>query len=606
MSTLSNNKSQGGKKHHSDEIRYAARSLFLRKQTIPEIEEELNVPRRTLYSWMDRDDWKALLRNESVEEAIQRRLTVLAEKEDKTDRDLNEIDRLIASLSKLGRARQIEINNAKLKAAPVDSDIVQDNRKKIEGAPAVVRSKNRKNKIKNDVSFLTEKDFKQKFHKNYFAYQVELANAKKYRNRDLLKSRQIGASWYLSQESSEDATLTGDNQIFLSATRAQAEVFKTYIVNLYQEHFDIELKGNPMVLNTANGPASLYFLSNNSKSAQSYHGHVIIDEFFWIHKFNELYKVATGMAAHKKWRRTLLSTPSAVTHEAYDLWTGDRYQKRFKRKREEFPGFKEMQSGVLCPDNHWRKIITLDDAEAGGCDLFDKEELKIEYSPEEFRQLFMCEFMDDTMGVFRLADLQACGIDTDIWEDYDPKADRPLGNLPVYGGYDPSRHRDDASFVIIAAPLKPGGKFRLVQKLHWKDKSFTWQADQIRQLTKRFNFQHIGVDTTGPGLGVFDIIKNFFPLAQPIHYSVNSKTALVQKAKSVIEPGRLEYPAEWTDFVHAFLTIRQTSTSNGGMTYSAGRTNSTGHADVAWATMHALIHEPMDTSRQSCSSVAFG
>lgn len=593
-------------KRYTEETKIAARSLYIRRFTIPEIADELNVPRRTLYYWQGEYDWEAFLRHESVEDAIQRRLTILVEKENKTDRDLNESDRLIKQLRELSRFRQAEIGNAKLRAEAPDSESVKTVQKKISGAPAVVRSKNRKNKIKNDLSFLTEKDFKQKWFKRWYKGQREMYEAQKHRNRFVLKSRQIGFTWYCSQEALIRAVLTGTDHIFLSATKRQSEVFRKYITKLVAEDFDIELKGNPLLINTEHGKAGLHFLSNNSMSAQSESGHVYIDEAFWIRKFAELYKVATAMATHKHLTRTVFSTPSAVNHEAYPLWSGEEFNKRFKRKRVEFPGFKELQSGILCPDNHWRKIITLDDAINGGFELIDKNDLKLEYSPESFKQLYMCEFVDDTLGVFKLAALQDAGTDPENWTDYDEKADRPLGNLPVWGGYDPSRHRDDATFIIIAPPLQPGGKFRAVKKYHWKDQSFTWQAEQIRNLTKQYNFQHIGVDTTGPGLGVFDIIKGFFPLAQPIHYSVNSKNLLVQKAKSVIEEGRLEYPAEWTDFAHAFLTIRQTSTGSGGMTYSAGRTNATGHADVAWATMHALIHEPLDTSRQNNSSVAFG
>ena len=592
-------------KQYTEEIKIAARSLYIRKYTIPEIEKELNVPKRTIYYWQENGDWQSFLRYESVEEAIQRRLTILAERDEKTDRDLNEMDRLIKQLRDLGRFRQTEIANSKLRSEPVDSEMVRDVAKG-NNVSANRKRNSKKKKIKNDVSMLTAKDFKQKFHKNFFRYQHELAEAKQYRNRMLLKSRQIGATWWAAQEAFEDAVLTGDNQIFLSATRAQAEVFRSYITNLTKKHFDIDLSGNPIILQTEKGPATIYFLSNNSKSAQSYHGHVYIDEFFWINKFNELYKVATGMAAHKKWRRTLLSTPSAVTHNAYDLWTGERYQTRFKRKRIEFPGFKEMQSGVLCPDKQWRKIITVEDAEAGGCDLFDINELKIEYSPDEFRNLFMCEFVDDTMGVFRLADLENCGVDIEDWTDFDSKAQRPIANYPVWGGYDPSRHRDDASFVIVAPPLIPGEKFRVLEKHHWKDHSYIWQAERIKELIGKYNFQYIGIDTTGPGIGVLDIVRNFFPLATPIHYSIPTKTLLVQKAKAVIEGKRLEYPAEWNDVSHAFLTIRQVSTGSGQMTYSAGRTQITGHADVAWAIMHALINEPLDSSQQNKSVLALG
>uniref|UniRef100_UPI00345C36C8 terminase large subunit domain-containing protein n=1 Tax=uncultured Bilophila sp. TaxID=529385 RepID=UPI00345C36C8 len=61
-----------------------------------------------------------------------------------------------------------------------------------------------------------------------------------------------------------------------------------------------------------------------------------------------------------------------------------------------------------CPDTFYRKVITLEDVIAGGCDLFDLESLKLEYSGDEFRNLFLCEFVDDTQSVFRLADLETC------------------------------------------------------------------------------------------------------------------------------------------------------------------------------------------------------
>ena len=50
----------------------------------------------------------------------------------------------------------------------------------------------------------------------------------------------------------------------------------------------------------------------------------------------------------------------------------------------------------------------------------------------------------------------------------------------------------------------------------------------------------------------------------------------------------------WTDIAHAFLTIHQAQTGSGRqVTYKASRTATTGHADLAWATMHALINDPL-------------
>ncbi|MFL3531095.1 terminase large subunit domain-containing protein, partial [Citrobacter amalonaticus] len=104
---------------------------------------------------------------------------------------------------------------------------------------------------------------------------------------------------------------TGDPQIFLSASKAQAEVFRSYIVNIAEQYFGITLTGNPIRL--SNG-AELRFLSTNKNTAQSYSGHLYCDEYFWVPNFAKLNEVASAMATHDKWRTTYFSTPSAKTH----------------------------------------------------------------------------------------------------------------------------------------------------------------------------------------------------------------------------------------------------------------------------------------------------
>ena len=78
--------------------------------------------------------------------------------------------------------------------------------------------------------------------------------------------------------------------------------------------------------------ATLYFLGTNSKTAQSYHGHVYLDEYAWIGKFAEFRKVASAMATHKKWRITYFSTPSIINHDAYGFWSGRRSTRDGRRK----------------------------------------------------------------------------------------------------------------------------------------------------------------------------------------------------------------------------------------------------------------------------------
>ncbi|WP_231999542.1 hypothetical protein [Pseudomonas extremorientalis] len=60
----------------------------------------------------------------------------------------------------------------------------------------------------------------------------------------------------------------------------------------------------------------------------------------------------------------------------------------------------------------------------------------------------------------------------------------------------------------------------------------------------------------------------------------------------------MEWDASWNDIAAAFLTIKRGATTSGQITYSASRTDATGHADIAWAVMHALAHEPLNVHKK--------
>lgn len=67
------------------------------------------------------------------------------------------------------------------------------------------------------------------------------------------------------------------------------------------------------------------------------------------------------------------------------------------------------------------------------------------------------------------------------------------------------------------------------------------------------------------------------------------------KAHDVMSKGRLEFDAGHTDIAQSFMAIRKTSTAGGGqITYKADRSAQASHADIAWATMHALSNEGID------------
>ena len=556
--------------------------LYFQGYRIARIAEMLGEKAATVHSWKKRDKWGEYGPLEQMQITTAARYCQLILKPQKEGRDFKEID-LLARQSER-HARIGKFNNGG-NEADLNPNIASRN------------SGPRKPPEKNAFSDEQFKKLESIFHESMFGYQRQWWEAgNNFAVRNLLKSRQIGATFFFAREALVDALKTGRNQIFLSASKAQAHVFKQYIIEFARE-VDVELKGDPMTL--GNG-ACLYFLGTNARTAQSYHGNLYLDEYFWIPKFQELQKVASGMALHKQWRETYFSTPSSLTHSAYPFWSGTQFNKgRAKADKIDLDiSHSALSRGRLCEDGQWRQIVTVEDAVQGGCNLFDLEQLRQRYSPEDYQNLLMCMFMDDLASVFQLAMLQKCMVDSwEVWEDFEALALRPFGWREVWIGYDPAKgtqNGDSAGCVVIAPPAVPGGKFRILERHQWRGMDFRAQAEAIRQLTLQYNVTYIGIDSTGVGLGVYENVKMFFPMVKEFVYNPTVKNALVLKAYDTISSGRLEFDASHLDIAQSFMSIRKTTTASGNRpTYEASRSEEASHADLAWATMHALANEPL-------------
>lgn len=538
-----------------------------------------------------------MLSHESIEETINRRIQVLTHRDGKTELEHKELDSLIAHHCKL-RIQQAK-HAEKLAAAASQGN----GEYSAAGDGGQDGGKKKRKYRKNDISALTQEDFDAFADEHLFGYQKHLRLNITQQIRNILKSRQIGATWYFAFEALENAVMTGDPQIFLSASRPQAEVFRSYIVNIAEQYFGVTLTGNPIRL--SNG-AELRFLSTNSNTAQSYSGHLYVDEYFWIQNFARLNEVASAMATHDRWRTTYFSTPSSKTHQAYPFWTGEDWKRGdAKRKKVEFPTFKELRDGgQLCPDEQWRYVITMEDAIAGGFNLASIDKLRNKYNRDTFNMLYMCVFVDSGDSVFRFNELERCGVEVSLWQDHDPTAARPFGNREVWAGFDPARSGDTSTFVIIAPPLYEGERFRVLATFYWQGMNWKHQANQIKALFERYNMTHIGIDITGIGSGVFEMVQGFaMRQAVAIHYGLESKTRLVLKMVDVVESQRIEWDSEQKEIPASFLAIRRTSTTKGNsMTFVADRTQETGHADVFFAIAHAVDNEPLNFENQRKST----
>lgn len=616
-------------------LRRQARSLYWRGWNCQQVADELGIPYPTVASWKRRDKWDEASPVEVVEDRLEAKIATLLDKDNFNEGDMKRVDFLMRQMERAARIRRYSESG---KEADLNPKIDRRN----DDAAKAKRAEKRKNHLTIDQWRALLDDF----HAKNFGHQARWWEERDRRDRRILKSRQIGATWYFAREAvakiAEAVIATYEaggaalhqprNQIFLSASERHALKFRREIVGWVQRVTGVELKGKIITFDfgglfvdeegqpfegdegvIAFDPVGLYPLSTNSNTAQGESGDFYFDEIFWVSGFAQLRKVAAAMATHTIYKRTYFSTPSTKTHEAYGFWSGEDWNAG--RKRGEQRSFAlthaALKDGAVGPDGAWRQIVTLADAIAGGMgELISEEELRAESTEEEFRNLYGCEFVDDTESSFPWARIAPARVDSFLkWRDFKPAlidvpGGRPFGDAPVWIGQDPNKQgRDDAAFAVIAPPAKRGGKFRVLEKIQRRDLDFQGQDDLLQQLARRYNVTDIAIDTTGHGKALWELVRKWFPGVRAIEYSVASKTALVLKGQSVFRQQRIEFDAGWTDVMSAFMAIRPALTgSQRGVTYIARRNGKVGHADIAWAILHALSNEPMDAGTAHESS----
>jgi uncharacterized protein YjcR len=582
------------------DARRRAKHLYWAGYTIEQVAEVLELNENTLKSWRSRDAWDVASPIERMEGVTEAEYCRVALKPDKTGRDIRDLDALGRQAERFARVRRFQAEGGH----EGDLNPKVANRNKGE------KQKARKNHLDVDAIRAVIAAFDAEmfeYQKEWSGLRIDLLASSSNVTRFILKSRQIGATFYFAREAIARLLETGNNQIFISASRAQANVFRQYIVDFVFNVTGVKLEGDPIALDLdgVEGPQGetpkLYFLGTNYRTAQSYHGDVYIDECFWIHGFERIDEVASAMATHSRYRITYFSTPSTIAHQAHRVWSGERYNEgREKGEKGDFKFTDEqLRVGVIGRDGVWRQRVTLLDAKAGGCELIDVERQRQRYSVEAFNNLYLCQFVDDSQSMFPF-ELMRRGM-CDSWEkwkaDFDPFAFRPFGNKRVWIGYDPAESAagDDAAMVIIAPPDEPGGKFRVLEKHRLKGKDFTAQAAAILAQLDRYNVEFVGIDTTGVGAAVWQLVVAKFPQAKRYDYNVALKTSMVLKAKNVMSAGRFQYDNGAQDILQSFMAIRaELTASQRQVTYTASRAGDTGHADLAWAVMHALYNEPLD------------
>lgn len=564
--------------NNSADVKRQAQVMYFSGYKIAEISRQLDIPTSTISSWKEREKWDDFAPVGRVELTLESRLNLLILKENKSGADYKEIDLLGRQMERMARVKKYSFGDGN------ETDL----NPKLKNRNTGERRKPEQNAISQEQEELLINGFLS----GMFQYQRIWHDAKKHRIRNILKSRQIGATYYFAHEAFVDALTTGHNQIFLSASKKQALQFRSYIVHYAKQTADVDLKGETIKL--PNG-AELIFLGTNSATAQSYHGNLYFDEVFWVPKFDVMRKVASGMAAQKMYRQTYFSTPTTIAHPAYAFFSGKAFNRgRAKADKVEIDiSHENLRTGKLCADRQWKQIVSIYDAMEGGCNLFNIDDLIAENSKEEFEQLFLCQFADDNSSAFKFADLQLCQVDSlEEWHDFKPFYQRPFGNREVWLGYDPAFTGDRAALAIVAPPRVEGGDYRVLHKQTFHGMDYETQASRIKQFCDDYNVTRIVIDKTGMGSGVFQEVKKFYPTVQGLDYNADLKNEMVLKTQNLIQKRRLKFDSGDNDIVTSMMTVKKRITGTGKITYVSDRSEDASHGDISWAIMNCVLNVP--------------
>ena len=216
-------------------IRLRAKQLYWQGYPPAEISRLMGINSNTVYSWKKRDEWDDTTPIKRVTQSIDTRLCQLSAKDNKTSGDFKEIDLLTRQLKKLDTGQ-----------ASIAAGVKKTSRRKKKNHFSEEQIEALRSKILDSLAW----------------HQRGWYEQRDQRNRMILKSRQIGATWYFAREALLGALRTDvkhdyqRNQIFLSASRKQALQFRNFIRKAAEE-VDVELKGGEQI--TLSNGAELQF-----------------------------------------------------------------------------------------------------------------------------------------------------------------------------------------------------------------------------------------------------------------------------------------------------------------------------------------------------------
>lgn len=368
----------------------------------------------------------------------------------------------------------------------------------------------------------------------------------------LLKARQIGAShvyaaaavlWGMLGETTTVISLgeRESGEVLLKAKKHAAVLRRLgslCAAVLRDSHDTIEFASGGRIISLP-----------QSSGARSYSGNVILDEFAYLPRPEEVWDGAAGAVTHG-YKLRCLSTPNGVGNLFHQLWTNRDGSVRFRRH-----------------------AVTIDQAVAQGLRV-NWEYLRTQARGDDrvFDQLFRCRFLDGDQQYIPTDLIEAA-----LWDD------TALWEGATYGGLDIGRTNDKTTLYALRENIEDATLW--VQQSYTSKRTSSDALDaMVADAFDTYRFRRLCVDATGIGAFPAERLQKIHGLhrVEPVVFTLGSKEELATTLFQVLAERRLRIPRADKPLQTALASVKRIITTAGNVRYDAPST-AEGHADEAWA-----------------------
>ena len=210
------------------------------------------------------------------------------------------------------------------------------------------------------------------------------------------------------------------------------------------------------------------------------------------------------------------------------------------------------------------------------------EEQKKTLSPDHFASEYLAVFTDSEGAVFPYDIIDPHVYDSLKLAGTPDRIDK-TGYSDFFLGIDLGRFGSSTVFTVIGKDINRVFDVLLIMEM--RKASFKLQLSYLNFIVKYVPFKRIGIDSTGMGLSLYEVIKDKYANMVPINFNTKSKQEMIHNFRTLLRDNRIRLPNH-QKLISQLVDQTYKLNSQGDEIYSP----SPGvHDDLLWSLMLAAL-----------------